>query len=112
MTKQTQQLIEGQKQTEVFELLQAARNLLLSYRSGCGNSKLAQEIADEIEKVLPKKMTQHRELAEGQKTTVVMMYKSTPSTYLIAKHYGIAEKVVVAALKQAGGGTLMPTLTR
>lgn len=41
-------------------------------------------------------------LTAGQKENVVLMYKSTPSSYLIAKHYHVPEKVVVAALKSAG----------
>jgi hypothetical protein len=47
-------------------------------------------------------MTKHKELTEGQKAMVVMMYKNTPSPYLIAKYYGVPEKVVAAALRAAG----------
>jgi len=41
-----------EEQTETIELLQSARNLLLQYRNGAGDSKLALEITNKIEKVL------------------------------------------------------------
>jgi hypothetical protein len=41
-----------EEQTEMIELLQSARNLLLQYRNGAGDSKLALGIANKIEKVL------------------------------------------------------------